>query len=305
MRRLSEGLIAAVHTPFDASGALDLAQVERLAAHIAEQDLLGVYVCGSTGEWSSLSFDERKRLLQRWTQVARGTPLRVLVHVGSNCLSEAQELAQHAERCGAHGIAALGPFYFKPTSAAVLADWCAAIAARAPTTPFYYYDIPALSGLSVPAEEVLERARGRIPTLAGLKLTNTDLARLQRCLELAPGELDVLFGVDALLLQAWELGVRHAIGGSYAFTAPLYRPLLAAWRHGDHATASDLQRRAARVIATVARYDYRAASKAVMGLLGLELGPPRPPLVPLTAESTVKLRAELEAQGFLQPAAQA
>jgi N-acetylneuraminate lyase len=302
MQRLSEGLIAAVHTPFDAAHALDLSQVERLAAHVADAGLNGVFVGGSTGEWSSLAFDERKRLLQRWTQVTRGTALRVLVHVGSNSLNEAQELAQHAERCGVHGIAAVGPFYFKPASAAVLAEWCRALAARAPTTPFYYYDIPSLTGISVPAEEVIERARGLVPTLAGLKLTNTDLARLQRCLEVAQGELDVLYGIDALLLQAWELGVRRAIGGSYAFTAPLFRSLLAAWRNGQRETAAAQQARAARWLATIARYEYRAASKAVMGFLGFDLGPPRLPLVPLSAESASKLRAELEGQGFFEHA---
>jgi N-acetylneuraminate lyase len=305
MRRLNEGLIAAVHTPFDASLALDLTRVEPLAAHVAEQGLPGVFVGGSTGEWSSLTFDERKRLLQRWTQVTRGTTLRVLVHVGSNSLAEAQELAQHAERCGVAGIVAVAPFYFKPSSATVLAEWCRAIASRAPTTPFFYYDIPSLTGLSVPAEEVLERARGSVPTLAGLKLTNTDLARLQRCLEVAPGELDVLYGIDALLLQAWELGVRRAIGGTYAFTAPAFRAMLAAWDRGDRAEAASSQARATRWLATIARYEYRAASKAVMGFLGQELGPPRPPLVPLAPESISKLRAELEEQGFPQTAARA
>jgi N-acetylneuraminate lyase len=299
MRRLPEGLISAVHTPFDAAGELDLARVEPLAAHVAAQGLLGVYVCGSTGEWTSLSFDERKRLLQRWTQVARGTKLRVLVHVGSNCLGEARELARHAQRCGAQGIAALGPFYFKPTSAEVLADWCAQIAASAPATPFYYYDIPALTGIAVPAEDVVARARERVPTLAGLKLTNTDLARLQRCLEAAGDDLDVFFGVDALLLQAWSLGVRHAIGGSYAFTAPLFGEVLDAFARGDYAAAGEAQRRAARAIATVGRFDYRAASKAVMGLLGVELGPTRPPLVPLDEARREALRSELAALGLL------
>ena len=59
-----------------------------------------------------------------------------------------------------------------------------------------------------------------------------------------------------------------------------------------------LQARAARLIATVGRYEYRAASKATVGLLGLEIGPPRPPLVPLGADTLSKLRAELEEQGL-------
>ena len=68
---------------------------------------------------------------------------------------------------------------------------------------------------------------------------------------------------------------------------------------GDLDAAREAQRRAAAVIATVGRFGYRAASKAVMGLLGVEFGPTRPPLVPLDEPRREALRAELEAQGFL------
>ena len=76
----------------------------------------------------------------------------------------------------------MSPSYFKPRSVEALAACCAEIAAAAPQVPFYFYDIPHLSGVSLPMPDFLALAGERIPTLAGLKFTNADLVSFQRCL---------------------------------------------------------------------------------------------------------------------------
>jgi N-acetylneuraminate lyase len=65
------GLIAAVHTPFDASGELNLAVVEHQQQVLLDQGVAGVFVCGSTGESHSLSLEERMALADRWAAVTR------------------------------------------------------------------------------------------------------------------------------------------------------------------------------------------------------------------------------------------
>jgi N-acetylneuraminate lyase len=79
--------------------------------------------------------------------VTKGTAMRVVVHVGSNCLADAKALAEQAEELGAVAIAALTPMYFKPKNVEVLVETMKQIAAAAPETPFYYYDIPVLGGV--------------------------------------------------------------------------------------------------------------------------------------------------------------
>jgi N-acetylneuraminate lyase len=96
-----QGIVAATHTPFHADGSLNLAAVERQAAHLLAAGVQAVFIGGSTGESHSRSLDERRRLAQRWLEVFRGTPVRVIVHVGSNCLTDAAALAADAERRGA------------------------------------------------------------------------------------------------------------------------------------------------------------------------------------------------------------
>src|ERR1017187_10559662 len=108
------GLVAAAHTPFTADGALNFSAVEKQAVHFLKCKVTIGFIGGSTGESHSLSADERRRLAQRWLEVARGTKLEVIVHVGSNCLTDAKELAVHAQKIGDRAISALAPSYFKP-----------------------------------------------------------------------------------------------------------------------------------------------------------------------------------------------
>src|SRR5690349_10205207 len=144
MTQRLNGLVAATHTPFRPDGELNLAAIERQAEHLIRAGVSAVFVGGTTGESHSLTLDERLALARRWAEVVHGSPLRLVIHVGSNCIPDARALASQAQSLGdVAAIAALAPSYFKPASLATLVDCCAAIAAAAPALPFYFYDIPS------------------------------------------------------------------------------------------------------------------------------------------------------------------
>jgi N-acetylneuraminate lyase len=292
------GLVAATHTPFKPDGSLNLAVVEKQAAHLLKNGVGLAFIGGSTGESHSLSLEERRTLAQRWCEVARGTSLKIVVHVGSNCLADARALAAQAQQFGAVAISALAPSYFKPRSLEALVACCAEIAAAAPATPFYFYDIPALTGVSFSMAEFLTKAPPCIPTLAGLKFTNPDLMSYLQCLQADGGRWDVPWGIDEWLLGALATGARGAVGSSYNFAAPLYHGLIAAFERGDLAAARVAQHRSTRLIALLARYGYMGAAKATMAMLGVEVGPARLPNTTPTPEQTRQLRCELETTGF-------
>src|ERR1051326_4304312 len=122
------GLVAATHTPFHNDGSLNLAVVEKQAAHLLASGVKFAFIAGTTGEGHSLTLDERRTLTQRWCEVARGTEMKVIVHVGSNCLADAHALATQAQSLGATAIAAMPPSYFKPRSLDTLIACCAEVA---------------------------------------------------------------------------------------------------------------------------------------------------------------------------------
>jgi N-acetylneuraminate lyase len=229
----------------------------------------------------------------------KGTSLRFVVHVGANCLADAKQLAAHAQTLGADAIACVAPSYFKPKSPDVLIQWCAELAAAAPDTPFYFYDIPVMTGVAFPMVDFLEQAAAKIPTLAGLKFTNLDLMTFQRLLRVGGGRFDVLFGFDEQLLAAVVLGAKAAVGSSYNFASPMYNRLLAAANAGDFATARAEQYRGAELIVLMQKYGFLPSAKEIMRLRGVEMGSVRLPLAPLTTEQTTAFRRELAATGLL------
>jgi N-acetylneuraminate lyase len=293
-------LVAATHTPFDADGQLNLAVVEKQAERLIRDGVAAVFVAGTTGENASLTVQERLDLARRWSEVVRGTKLRLVVHVGSNCLADARVLAAQAQSLGADAIAALAPNYFKPKTLEVLVACSREVASAAPALPFYYYDIPAMTGVLLPMPDFLSVAAERIPTLAGMKFTNPDLTAYQKCLQVGEGRFDIPFGMDERLLAALAVGATGAVGSTYNFAAPIFLRLIDAFHRGDLAAARVEQYRAVQLIDLLRSLDYIPATKAVMGFLNIPVGPARLPLSNLTAGESKLLRQKLESLSFFE-----
>jgi N-acetylneuraminate lyase len=291
-------LVAATHTPFHVDGSVNLAAVEQQAAHLLKNGINTLFINGSTAESSSLTVEERLALAQRWFDVAKGTEIKLIVHVGANALADSRVLAAHAQKLGAVAIAALSPSYYKPRSLDVLIDCCADIAAAAPETPFYFYDIPPLTNVSLSMPEFLQKAPARIPTLAGIKFTNGDLMAYQCVLRADGGKWDVPYGFDEYMLGALAMGAKGAVGSGFNFAAPIYNRLLAAFQRGDLAAAREEQFRGVQLIQLFASLGYMAAAKAAMGFLGVNVGPARLPNANLTPDQITKLRGDLDTMGF-------
>jgi N-acetylneuraminate lyase len=291
------GLIAAPHTPFHPDGSLNPDAIDRQAEHMVRSGVDGAFICGTTGEGMSLTGAERRAVAERWVKAAAGR-FPVIVHVGHACVRDAQELATHAEEIGANAIAAVPPFYHKPTGTDEVVQFLAALARSAPRTALYYYDIPGMTGVSVPTAKLMARAAEEVPTFAGVKYSNPDLVLLQECLAVRDGSLDVLFGVDEMLLAAVTLGVRGGVGSTYNYATPLYKRMLAALDSGNLPLARKLQRQSVELVRAIEAHGALAANKEVMRLVGVDCGPVRPPLTPIEPTDADRLSGQLEDIGF-------
>lgn len=292
-------LIAPPHTPFYSDGSLNLACVEKQAAHFERNDLAGVFVAGTTGESQSLTVQERLDLAERWIDVCRSTELTVFVQVGHNCIADACLMASHAQQTGADAVASLAPSFLKPATVEDLIECCRPVAEAAPDLPFYLYDIPSVTNVSLPMREFLEQAAERIPNLKGLKFTNADLVSLQECLAVNDGQFDILFGCDEIMLAGVMFGCPGAVGTTYNFAAPHYHRLIEAFHAGEIEAARRGQREAVELIAVLKRFDFLPAAKAIMSFLGMDCGPVRAPVRPLTEQQIADLRSEVEASPIL------
>lgn len=292
-----KGLIAATYTPIHDDGRLNLEPVPAMVDRLIEDGLAGLYVCGSTGEGMSLTGAERKAVAEAFVSAAAGR-VPVIVQVGHNSVTEAAELAAHAQQIGADVISATAPGYYKVDSVEMLAACMAQIAASAPDLPFYYYHIPALTGVALDMLSFLRLAGKQIGNLAGIKYTCPTVQEYQACLELDDGRFDILWGCDEMLLSALVVGAQGAVGSTYNIAAPFYRRILDAFTAGDLKEARTLQSKVVEMVRTFYDYPFHPAMKEVMRMIGPDCGTCRIPLCPLTAEQTEALRRNLERIGF-------
>lgn len=296
MKRLS-GLIAAPHTAFRADGSLALDVIPLQARLLAHNGVSGAFICGTTGEGSSLTGEERRQVVEAWV-AARPAGLAVIVHVGHLSIGDACAYAAHAQAAGADAVAALAPSFFRPPGLTELVSWCARIAAAAPKLPFYYYHMPAMTGVSFPAADFLQAANAVIPNLAGVKFTHENLMDFGRSMEVADGKFTMLFGRDEILLSGLVLGAPGAVGSTYNFAAPLYLRIIEAFKRGDLAAARRDQLKAMDFIEVLGRHGGLSAGKTAMKLIGIDCGPVRLPLRVVSAAEEKSLRESFERIGF-------
>jgi N-acetylneuraminate lyase len=291
-------LTAATFTPMKASGDIDPDRVADVVKVLEHDGVSSLFVCGSSGEFASLTVAERKAVAEAYAAAARGS-LPVIVHVGHDSLRAAAELAEHAAGIGAAAVAAAPPSYFKPAGVEAVLACCETIC-RASDLPLYYYHIPVRTGVNVKASDLLSAAGRRLPRLAGLKFTHDDLADLLLCMEIDGGRYDCLSGRDEALYAALALGCRGAVGTFYNVLAPVFRRVVHAAAEGRPDEALDWQRKANRAIRIALAHGGLPAAKAMMKLAGVDVGPVRLPFEPLRDVDTGALERELREIGFFE-----
>ncbi|NOR66125.1 MAG: N-acetylneuraminate lyase [Woeseiaceae bacterium] len=297
IRERCTGLIAAVFTPMTSDCTLDLKKAPLIVERLIADGIRGLYVCGTTGEGPLLSSEERRAVARAYVAAARGR-IPVIVQVGHNSLTEARGLAIHAGEIGADAIAAVAPMYFRPESTEVLIDCLHEIASVVPDLPFFYYHIPALTGMQIDVLDLLGRAEQHLPSLVGIKYSATSVHEYQACLDFGQGRYTILFGCDEMLLSGLSVGAPGAVGSTYNFAAPFYNAMIEAFERGDLEEARRLQSLSIQMIRLMYRYRGQPAFKATMGLLGLDCGPNRLPLKALSADEIRSMKRELEELGF-------
>jgi N-acetylneuraminate lyase len=292
-----KNLIAAAYAPMHSDGSLNTAKIKDYTQFLINNKIAGVFMNGSTGDFSSLSTEERKQITLAWSQ-NKSKDLYLIDHVGHTSLREAKELATYAaDKMDA--IAVLAPYYFRLNSLDELVEYCREIAACAPNLPFYYYHIPVLTGANFNMAEFLKKAENEIPNLAGIKFTNNNLIDYQHSKKVSDGKFNILFGYDEIFLNSLPMGATGWVGSTYNQLAPLYYKIKELFEKGDMAAASELQVKAIRFVEILdSKGGYNGVGKGFMRVLGLDCGPSRFPHTTLTDADYKVIKEELDATGL-------
>jgi 4-hydroxy-tetrahydrodipicolinate synthase len=226
------GVIAAVATAVDETGAPDAARSTRLARFLLDTGCDGLNVLGTTGEATSFSLDQRKAVMSAYK--AAGLPLdRLMVGTGAAATADAVALTRHAAELGFAGALILPPFYYKGVPDDGLAAYIATIvkATAEKPIPIYLYHFPAQSGLPWHVKLIARLLEAHKDRIVGLKDSSGDMAYAREAAGVAKG-FKVFPSTEAALIEA-RTGI---FAGCISATANLNADLCQqAWASGDTA----------------------------------------------------------------------
>lgn len=293
------GLIAAPFTPMKPDGSINLALIPEYYQFLKKNKVTGAFICGSTGEGVSLTMQEKKDVTSAWAECSKDdADFSVMLFTGGTCIADCIELAKHAQQAGIHAVSFTAPFYFKPPTAATLADCCKEVADAVPDMPFYYYHIPVLTGSQVSMIKLLEEVDGNIPNFAGIKYTHEDFMDFLSCTQFRNKKYDMLWGRDENMLSALALGNKGSVGSTFNYAAPLYYDLIEAFNNNDLAKAQSLQQKSIDMITLLGKYGGIATGKAYMKLVGLDCGEFRLPVKNMSATNFELFKKDVEKLNF-------
>ena len=224
------GVIAAIATAVDAKGEPDCARATALARFLLDNGCDGLNVLGTTGEATSFSLDQRKRVMNAYA--GSGLPLdRMMVGTGAAAPADAIALTRHAAELGFAGALVLPPFYYKGVHDDGLVAYLDAIltATAATPIPIYLYHFPAQSGLPWHVALIRRLLDTFGERIVGLKDSSGDMAYAREAASILP-RFKVFPSTEAALAEA-RSGV---FAGCISATANLNADLCGrAYRTGD------------------------------------------------------------------------
>jgi 4-hydroxy-tetrahydrodipicolinate synthase len=222
-------ILTAVPVAFHEDGRLDLDGSREILEYIAKSGNEGALVLGTTGEFPSLSFEERGALTELSMRVLSPV-MRVVVHVGGASTYEALRYLQQAREAGATEVAILTPYYLKATDAALL-DYYTQLSAAAAGLDIYIYVFRSVSGNFV-SNELMARL-ARLPNVVGAKVSDEPLEQLAAYRAVVPESFILYTGADRDLARAERFGAQGVISGISSVLPKPFRALAAAAASGD------------------------------------------------------------------------
>nr|AEE63256.1 unknown [Dendroctonus ponderosae] len=295
------GLMAPVFTAFNQDWTINTAIVPEYAQFLADRNVPGILVHGTTGEGSALSVAERKRLAEAWVAAGKTTKQHIMIQVGGTAFPDVKELAAHAEKIGADSILTLPELYFKPSNEQDLIDYLREISAVAPNIPLLYYHIPVWSGVNINMEKFLNLSVGKIPTFQGIKYTNNDLSEGYNALKAADGRYAVFLGADTLVQPATALGFDSVIATGINFLPDHFNSIMAAVRANKVEEARAIQEKLTAAVKVVTKNGAWVPTMkvAMNAITPIDVGLARSPLKNLNAAQIRELQVDLPAVATL------
>lgn len=294
------GTYTVLVTPFTPDGAaIDADALRRLVNWQIEEGIHGLIPLGSTGEFLSLSREERREVTEICVTEARGR-VPVLIGTGTEATFDAIELSREAEAFGADGVMIIPPYYSTPTADELFSHYRRI--GEAISIPIMVYNNPATANVDL-TPDILARL-SEIDAVTMVKESTLEVTRVRDIIELCGDRMTVFAGI--LGYESFWLGAEGwvAVCSNLMPRASANLFSLVADEQ-DRTRALALYRRMLPIVRWVGGHRYVSATKAALAAMGLPVGDPRDPRLPLPeTERTALLKdlSDLDLLATIKPA---
>jgi 4-hydroxy-tetrahydrodipicolinate synthase len=282
------GIIPAMVTPLTADEEINSKALRRLTNHLIDGKVHGVFAVGSQGEFWALSADEKRRV---WETVVEETHGRVPVYAGTVGVTtrETIMLTRMAEKAGVDAVSILTPYFIGPNDDQLFDHYKAV--AESTSLPILVYTNPARTNLKI-SPGLLARL-AQVKGIVGIKDSQGDLELTAEYIRVVPPSFSVLMGRDTLIYAGLSYGTKGGIAATGNVKPALVASIYDKYMAGDLPGALQAQRELAPLRLAFAWGTFPVVVKEALNLMGMDVGPCRAPVGPLSADQREKLKKVL------------
>jgi 4-hydroxy-tetrahydrodipicolinate synthase len=277
-----EGIIVPMITPMTESGEVDKQGVIWLINFLIDKGINGFLIGGTTGEGPLLSVQERFFLAETVVESVNHR-IPVIIHAGAITTLQTIQLAQHAEKIGADGIAIIPPYFYRLREEAILAHY-QMIIKSVPNLPVFLYNNPFVLANEL-SYSIVKRLSDDFKNVVGIKDSSGNLDFLKACNLLRNGEFITFMGNDKFMLPALSMGINGCVSGNANVAPELFVDIFDALQSQNIEKAKNLYNEIGVLISILGDGDI-TLFKHVLELRGLPKTSSRAPLYPPSQKRT-------------------
>ena len=275
-------VLTAMVTPFDESGKLDLGQSKRLAEGLLASGSDGLVVCGTTGESPTLTTDEKLQLLEATVEVAHARGAQVVAGTTNYNTAESIELSREARVLGVDGILGTVPYYNNPPQEGLFQHFKAI--AGSVDLPIILYNVPTRTVRNMESGTTLRLARD-VDNIVGIKEASANFKQIGEIIRGAPAGFNVWSGNDGDILTILALGGYGVVSVAAHLTGRQIAALIQAFVERDTVAAARLHHTLMPLVDALFFTTSPIPLKYALNKIGMTVGNPRLPLVPIDTRS--------------------
>lgn len=282
----------AMVTPFDNNGNIDFQKTEKLVEYLIHHGTDSIVVAGTTGESPTLTTEEKLALFKHVVSVVNKR-VPVIAGTGTNNTRASIELTKKAEQTGVDAIMLVTPYYNKPNQEGIYQHFKAI--AESTHLPVMLYNVPGRTSSSIAPETVIRLSE--IDNIVAIKEASGDLDNMAKIIEKTPDNFALYTGDDSLTLPTLSIGGYGVISVASHVVGDEMQEMIQAFLSGDVKKAGSLHRRLLPLMKELFKAPNPVPVKAALQIKGLDVGPVRLPLVPLTTDERTSLAAVIHELG--------